>query len=311
MATVPAILVPVDGSDQSMQTIRYLARFLSPQHVHLELFHVATDLPETFFDLNEIERTVAYGAELGEWRRDRRLRLERFLNEAIGVLVDAGFPAGSLSTTVQPRRIGIARDIIERSEQGYAAVVVGRKGHGGLPAFMLGSVAAKLADTVAEVPLAVVGGQPEPHKVLVAFDRSQGIQKGLKRVAPLFSRTIEELLLCHIVRPLAEPHPARASYFSSRDEAHWLDENSRRIVPAMVDAKLYLSRSGFEQKTFGTAILKEKTSRADGLFNEAEFLKFDTIIVGRRGATTVESFVMGRVTRKVLHMAFNKAIWIV
>ena len=115
MASVPAILVPVDGSDQSMQTIRYLARFLSPQHVNLELFHVATDLPETFFDLNEIEGTAAYGAELGEWRRDRRLRLERFLNEAIGVLVDAG-AAGAVHG--HARQVNHARDATLRCPRG-------------------------------------------------------------------------------------------------------------------------------------------------------------------------------------------------
>ena len=44
---------------------------------------------------------------------------------------------------------------------------------------------------------------------------------------------------------------------------------------------------------------------------EVEVLKAGTIILGRRGATSVEEFTMGRVTRKILYLAYNKAIWIV
>ena len=91
MASVPVILVAVDGSGPSMNTIRYLAHVLSPYHIDLELFHVASELPETFFDLGEVEGTAALGAELGEWRRSRSMQMESFLTDAIGVLVDAGF----------------------------------------------------------------------------------------------------------------------------------------------------------------------------------------------------------------------------
>ena len=56
---------------------------------------------------------------------------------------------------------------------------------------------------------------------------------------------------------------------------------------------------------------KEKTSRANGVCMEADTLGAGTIIVGRRGTTVVEDFAMGRVTRKILCLAFNKAIWIV
>jgi len=78
-----------------------------------------------------------------------------------------------------------------------------------------------------------------------------------------------------------------------------------------VEAKQHLTRIGFDPDSFQTAILKEKASRADGLTKEAQSLGFGTIVIGRRGATTVEDFSMGRVTRKVLHLAPEKAIWIV
>lgn len=311
MVSLPKILVAVDGSDQSMHTITYLSRILSPKDVDIELLHVLAGAPEPFFDESATAGSAAYETGIETWKSSRGIRINRFMDDAQKSFIGAGFPSGSVSVSVQPRKNGIARDIISKSQSGYAAVVIGRSGFGTLPEFMLGSIASKLADAVAHIPLAIVGGQPETRKVIVAYDQSWRVRKGMDKVSVLFSRTLEEILFCYIVRPLSEQYPALQSFFTSRNEAHWLDENSRKIVPAMVVAKKHLSRVGFEPKAFRTAILKEKTSRANGVCTEAQTLGAGTIIVGRRGTTAVEAFTMGRVTRKILYLAFNRAIWIV
>ena len=316
MAKKPVILVAVDGSDQSLKTVTYLAGMLSPRQIGIELFHVKTKVPEAVFDLGSPEDTidadtVEYEAEITRWTRRNGSAINAFMETAKQRFMAAGFPADSISIIIQDRQIGVARDIVNRARLGCAAVVVGRSGFGTLPDYMLGSIAAKLAESISHVPLAVVGTRPDTRKVMVAFDRSRSIRKGLEQVIRLFSPTIEEVLLCHIVRPLSAPNPATTPFFDPRHESHWLSENSRKIIPAMVDAKQHLARMGFDPDHFQTAILKEKASRADGLAKEAEFLDFGTIVIGRRGATTVEDFSMGRVTRKVLHLAPEKAIWIV
>jgi nucleotide-binding universal stress UspA family protein len=311
VAAMPVILAPVDGSDQSMNTVAYLGRTLSSKNVAIELFHVLAEAPEPFFDLGETQETAALETEIGKWKSSCSSKINRFIKTAEETLVFNGFSSSRIKATIQTRQSGIARDIVNKSGDGYAAVIIGRKGFGTLPDFVPGSIAAKLADTIDQVPLAIVGGQPDTRKAIVAFDRSRGIRQGLDKVSHLLSPEFEEILLCHIVRPLSEPHPVRESYFNSRNEANWLEENSRKIIPAMVEAKQRLSRAGFNPQSIRTAIIKEKTSRADGIMGEAEALKAGTIILGRRGATGVEAFTMGRVTRKILHLAYDRAIWIV
>jgi nucleotide-binding universal stress UspA family protein len=79
----------------------------------------------------------------------------------------------------------------------------------------------------------------------------------------------------------------------------------------MVDMKKHLSSIGFDPKIFRTAILKEKASRADAIARAADAHGFGTIVVGRRGSNVVDEFTMGRVTRKLLSLAFNRAVWII
>jgi nucleotide-binding universal stress UspA family protein len=300
MAAVPVLLVPVDGSERSMRTVVYLGGILSPRNVNIELFHVLPAAPETFYDLGETDEEAGYQAEIGKWKSSRLSEINRFMEKVRTTLMEAGFSSAGITVSVAPSKVGIARDIIDKANHGYAGVVVGRSGFGSLPEYMLGSIAAKLADSLSHVPLAIVGGQPEPRKVIVAMDRSRNIRKGMEQVAGLFSRSLEEILLCHIVRPLSMPHPARTSYFTDRNDAHWLDANSRTIVPVLVNAKQDLMRMGFDAGSFRTAIIKEKTSRAEGILQQADTQRMDTVIIGRRGMTSVERFAMGRVTQKVL-----------
>ena len=311
MAALPVILAAVDGSEQSMYCVTYLSRLLSPEHVRIELHHVLARLPESFLDQAEEQEADLYNKEIGEWKKSHHVEIHRFIEETKKRFLAAGFPSQHISVSVVPSKVGIARDIINKSLAGYAALVVGRRGGGNLPEYMLGSIVAKLSDTITHIPLCVVGGQPEARKVVVAFDRSKGLREGIDRVSALFNRNLDEILLCHVVRQLSEIHPATYYKFTSAKEAYWLDEGSRKIIPDMVETKQRLAKAGFDQGIFRTIISKERVSRASGIYKQAEMSRAGTIISGRRGSTSIELFSMGRVTRKILHMAYNQAVWIV
>ena len=311
MTTAPVILVGVDGSAPCMQAVGYISQMLSPEEVAIELFHVRTEAPETVSDIGDMERSSVYAAEIGNWVNQKDAQIHEFMDNAQKVFTDAGFPPGSVNATVRSKKQGIARDIINESKLGYCAVVIGRKGEGTLPDFMVGGIAAKLAESITHVPLAIVGSHAEPHKVLVAFDLCRCIRKGFEKISHLFPKSLEEILLCHVIRPLSVPRPITCTYFTTRTEANWLDEQIQRVTPAMVLMKKRLSRIGFDPKIFRTAILKEKTTRAGAIAEKADVEGIGTIVVGRHGHTAVDEFTMGRVTRKILSLSFKQALWIV
>jgi nucleotide-binding universal stress UspA family protein len=47
------------------------------------------------------------------------------------------------------------------------------------------------------------------------------------------------------------------------------------------------------------------------IVEEARARNFSTIVVGRRGLSRVEEFFIGRVSNKIVHMARDKAVWVV
>ena len=137
--------------------------------------------------------------------------------------------------------------------------------------------------------------------ILIAVDGSENSRRAVAYVGWLLgSLSGFHITLLHVI-----PDPEEDFFSSEAEKNNWLEGY------CINEAKQHLSRIGFDLKLFRTAILKEKTSRADGLLAEAQAMGAGTIIIARRGATTIEAFAMGRVTRKILYMAFNNTIWIV
>jgi hypothetical protein len=91
-------------------------------------------------------------------------------------------------------------------------------------------------------------------------------------------RTLSEkrvaLELFHVLYEVPEPffdlgETSAAAAFES-EFGNW---KSNRRSRTMVDAKRRLGRAGFDPQCFRTAIIKEKTSRADGIMKEIEALR--------------------------------------
>jgi hypothetical protein len=55
------ILLAVDGSDQAFETVRYVSQLFPPKRMETVLFHVATKVPEGFWD---VEKNPAFKHKL-------------------------------------------------------------------------------------------------------------------------------------------------------------------------------------------------------------------------------------------------------
>ena len=119
------LLVAVDGSQQSMEAVHYVAGICTPESTEVTLLHVLSPVSETSWDLaGAFEGT---GSPMdGERLESRRKVMENFMEGAHRVLSDSGFAADAVRILIQPRREGVARDILHESRHGYLSVVAGK-----------------------------------------------------------------------------------------------------------------------------------------------------------------------------------------
>jgi hypothetical protein len=127
MATLTRkILLAIDGSDQAFEAARYVSQLFLPNCIDVVLFHVATKIPESFWDIEEDPQLTIKEAALSDWEHQQKEKVQELMERAHKLFVDRGVPEDLVKAKIQERKVGIARDIIYESQHDYNAVVVGR-----------------------------------------------------------------------------------------------------------------------------------------------------------------------------------------
>jgi nucleotide-binding universal stress UspA family protein len=282
------------------------------------LFHVMNPIPESFLDLAADPALRHKIIGVHAWEFQQKKILQDFLKKAERFLKASGYSEGQISVVNQKRRSGVARDILKEAQKGYAGLIVGRTGMSKTKDLVFGSIANKLVSRLSAVPLCVVGGRPDTKKILVAMDSSEGAMKTLDYVGKLFFGTHPDILLLHVIRGLSVFQPGYERLSMPEEEKDWVtdardafEKAQGRIEAVFEQGIRNLEQQGVDTRSIATRVVTGAKSRAAAIVEEARRGDYGTIVMGRKGASSVEEFVMGRVSSKVLQMAKQIAVWVV
>ena len=313
------VLVSVDGSEHALEAVKYVARTVPPEGVKIVLFHIMTKVPESFLDL-ERQPTFNYRiADIREWERQQEKAIQEFMEQACEELYAAGIPKNSVKVGIRERKVGIARDIIAESRSGYHTVVVGRRGVSELKDFVLGSIANKLVEKLAHIPVWIIGGGQQRGKFLVALDASEGAMLAVDYVAELLGGSHNiDITLLHVVKGfdifqhiVGKPEPQIADGAWQESLEKEFEKAGRGIEAVFAEATKRLMKAGLAPARINEKIVRGSATPASAILEEAEQGGYDTIVVGRRGLSRVQEFFMGRVSNKILQLAKDRTIWVV
>ncbi|MDY0360174.1 MAG: universal stress protein [Desulforegulaceae bacterium] len=310
-------LVAVDGSTSSIHAVDYASKILPSKTSEIVIFLVGTDIPESFWDIDEIPDETLKKETLKDWITKHNKIFTNTLSKVKKQFIDKGFPEEKVHIKTQPRQIGITRDIIAEASKGYEAVFAGRKGLTNLKNIPIGSVAGKLISKLNSTTLILVGENPETENILIGFDASDGAKECIKTAGQLFVDSSKKIHIRHVSRSVNLISGDYNLTFTTLDSDSMPIEHERekmrtsKINPELEKAVEKLEHLGFDKKNSDTGTIDSYISRSLGLYETAEKNNWGTIMVGRKGISKVQDFIIGRVGEKLIHMAFNKAVWIV
>jgi nucleotide-binding universal stress UspA family protein len=151
------ILIPFDDSENAMRAVSYVGRAFAKDS-QVTLFHVLQDTA-ALCELHSPELTEYFVGQQSQFcvlEAKKKKLMEEAMATAKETLVKAGFAGGQIGTLIEPKKSGIARDILALSESGYDTVVMGRRGLSGIREFFLGSVSQKVFHAAKNVSVVVV-----------------------------------------------------------------------------------------------------------------------------------------------------------
>ncbi len=307
-SAINKLLVAVDGSDRSLRTAKYLAEMPAFFNMRLHLFSVFNAIPESYYDLGREPAAIKVTADWHAWERQERSRIEKQIDKCRKILLSSDINPANITISINKRRIGVARNIISESRNGYTAVVLRRRGMGNLKGLIMGSVALKLLNGIDNLPLIFAGRALNNRRVLVAVDGSDNAQRAVEFVGSCLGGYDYTVGLVSVIR-MAKGQDADDSVVDVFDQ--YRAELEPQIRKALHKAVERLVAAGFSESNVSIEIIEGVRSRAGAIVEAAERGNFDTIVLGRRGLSHVQQFFAGRVSTKVLQIGHRYHVWIV
>jgi len=194
------LLVLVDGSERTTQTVNYVKNFMPvDEHTRIVLFHVFSGMPEEYRELEQEPTCVNAVHQLKNRKMEEKRKIRAYLEQAKENLIAGGFSERSIEVKFHSLENGVARDIINEARNGYSAVVLRRRGMGALKNIILGSVAVKLLQSLTFIPIMIVGQAPPVKKIVLAVDASPASMKAIEFVASLLGGLEYEVCVFHAI----------------------------------------------------------------------------------------------------------------
>jgi nucleotide-binding universal stress UspA family protein len=307
--TLSKVLITVDGSEQSQGLVDYLSGIISARHVELVLFHVLPKAPESFWDWEKAPNGSPEHLRIWEVEQEKQVR--DLMRDMRRRLTGIGIPEYSIMISIRKVKEGIARDLLQEAQRGYDAIVMGRSGFGGAGAQVLGSVAAKMTAKLHSANLWLVGKNASSGGVIIAMDSSESAMRAVCHVSKMIDASNNSVRLVHVVRGITVSLAGQEKIFPEEYRQRLIEEAENQIKPTFDAATRILVSSGIGLEKISTKVISGVASRAGAIFDEILRTGCGTVVVGRKGLSSVDEFDMGRVTGKLIQLAEGLAVWLV
>jgi nucleotide-binding universal stress UspA family protein len=293
------LLLTVDGSKRSLQTVAYAGQEAALKGMKIVLFHVFNRVPEAYYDLEREPKSVKVVRQVRAWEAQQKANIRQFMDTARQMLLEAGHIEPAIEIKIHERQKGVARDIVAEAGCGYDALLIRRRGGSQLKHIIIGSVTQKLLQKIDALPLMIAGRKPVNKKILIGVDGSPGAFRAVQFVGDMIATQPEyQIRLVHVIRGIgAELESIMEDGFT--DTGAIFDKSIRVLTDAGVD----LGRISYKT-------IKGAKSRAGAIIEQAG-IGWSTIVVGRRGLSDIGTFQMGRVSHKVVYAGREETVWIV
>jgi nucleotide-binding universal stress UspA family protein len=301
------MLVLLDGSDRSRETVKYVANVNAFKDKTIVLYHVYSEIPEYYWDLDQDPQHPPYTFPgFDAWQREKLSTIEAFMEENRAHLLKSGIADDRVVVDVHRRESGIARDILKEAGRGYDAVIMRRRGMSKTTGLVLGSISAKLLSKLSDVPILLAGKRPQTDRILIAVDGSESSFRAVDFVAGQLGPYGYKVELLHVIRGGAL-NPANPEFIPAEMLELIQEEMSKQIEKM----KARLIAAGFTPDHITEKILSGVDSRSEAIVREAEGGDFGTIVLGRKGVSRIEEFFIGSVSEKVIHSGQDFTVWII
>jgi len=304
------ILVAVDNCVDSVAAVKYAALMTSAtRDLAYTLFHVQAPVPPVFSEAAKADAEAS--TELNALVQQNTEITSHITGNLKKSMVREGVPEKCVEVVSEPMQLGIAKDILNRAEQGrYDTIVLARKALAPARDYFIGTTVAKVVDHALQVPVWVTSGNVISKKIMIAVDGSENSSRAVDHVIDMAGAYSDlRVTLFHVLPHLRHFY----SVEFERKNPHLQQVLQRGDNPRMADfySKAYskLEAAGLKKDHINVETNAQSFDIATAIFSELRTGRYGTVVVGRRGER--DAFFTGGIAMRLTQKVANQALWVV
>jgi nucleotide-binding universal stress UspA family protein len=227
-------------------------------------------------------------------------------------LTRAGVAESAVELATQPRRQGLAKDILDYAQNGlFDAILVGRRGISSVQQLFMGSVSAHLIGNSPVIPVWLVDGDVRSTRIMAAVDGSESALRAVDHMAFMLSGNPQARVRFFHVTPKLRDY-CEIDFDSNAGgglETLIAHGNKRCMDDFFAAALAKLGAAGIREDQIETQTAESLVSVSESILAAARDGGFGTIVMGRRGLNT--AFFGGKVSYNVSQKLCDAALWLV
>ena len=302
------LLVAIDGSRRSIDTMRYITEMPVLCGMQIHLFHVFGAVPEAYWDLQKEPTAINNFSQVHAWESQNLKLIEEHINNCKDILLANDVNPKSIHINISKRKKTVAQDIMTEAQKGYEALVMRRRGMTKLQKLVLGSTAQKLLNALNDVPIIFAGRKKESNKVLLAFDGSDNSFRAVEFACNYLKPGYHEVNIISVLRSYQSDDLRDGGY---EDFKYILQLRLETLNEKLDEAVTKFRSSGFAMESIKSRVISDAYSRAGTIVDFADKDEIGTIIAGRRGNSLNSDYPLGRVSQKILQLGAAHSVWII
>ncbi len=305
------ILVAVDGSIYSSNTIQYLGSLFGPMDevkFHLLSIVSCSTLPsgKEWMDELELINTLPPDAQ-------KRLRSAKtYMKAASDKLNKFGIGEKRVTTEVRLGRQSTSMDILNEARKGlYDSLVIGRRGITKLEELVMGSISEEILKKSHDVPIWLIDGQVDSQKFIVPIDGSFCSMMAVDHLAHILEGSSHcDITLFHSTAMLSTVRDLDPQELYEHWGREWCEEHFSRPDSLFHAPKQLLVESGIPESNIHWLHSSKGIEAGRQILRQALIDDFGTIVIGRRGADVNKGIFRG-VSDRIVLMGEQVAIWLI
>jgi nucleotide-binding universal stress UspA family protein len=304
------ILIAVGDCVHSKHAVKYAAKISSAaKDVTYTLFHVQPWVPQIFREAAQTDPKVR--VEVDQLLLADTETARCAAGELKATMMREGIPENRIEVVTQPMQVGMAKDILNRAEQGpYDAIVLARRALTPNRDFFIGTTAAKVVEHAIGIPVWIASEAAFSMNMMLAVDGSKNSLRDVTHVIDMVGANPDlRLTLFHVLPCLRHyysieferGHP-HLQELLEREAARRIDDFYEKAAQKLKTAEIKYSQIETKTKMGGFDI-------STSILEEAKSGKYSTVVVGRRGER--DAFFTGRIAMRLVQKITDQALWVV